>query len=60
MPLQRASQIWYSAMQSDWQVNACALVGLATIIKTIPRTLSMAKRIPALLYIENVFIVVPF
>jgi len=45
-------------MQSDWQVNARAFVGFATIIKTIPRTMSMAKRIPALLYIAKFFIVI--
>jgi hypothetical protein len=43
-------------MQSDWQVKAMALVGFATIIKTIPRTVSMTKRIPALLYIVKAFI----
>jgi hypothetical protein len=47
-------------MQSDWQVKAIALVGFATIIKTIPRIVSMAKRIPALLYIVKVFMGDPF
>jgi hypothetical protein len=45
-------------MQSDWQVNARALVGLAMTIKTIPRIVSIAKRIPALLYVAKVFIVI--
>jgi len=48
-------------MQACMQVVvAAAFCGLATIIRTIPSVVSIAKRIPALLKLLKVFTVNPF